>query len=237
MVLVQGTADVDDRDLDRNRDRYMRESIERRPGLKKMVPPRFLQRMFTWYFTRIYVHVRPERVYVWPDCDVTREPELFDSHMEEVRSHHAEEPPAELAAPDRGEPVWDERIEEVGGRYDSAVVSLVAPDGFPFSVRVPAKLDRERRVVRIDADPVGVPFQPGLACLTVHDHDDEFTWQRNFQVRGDLEQDESGWLVIPHKLIGGFEAPPSFPARLRGSVRKANRFRRTAKRELDRRAA
>src|ERR671914_1886699 len=43
MVLVQGTAEVDDRDLDRNRDRYMRESFAKRPGLEKMVPPRFLQ--------------------------------------------------------------------------------------------------------------------------------------------------------------------------------------------------
>jgi hypothetical protein len=236
-VLVQGTADVDDRDLDRNTERYLRESLERRPGLKKMVPPRFLRRLFKWYYTRIYVHVRPERVYVWPDCDVTREPELFDSHMEEVRSHHDEEPPAERAAPDHGEWVWDERIEEVGERYDKAVLSLVSPDGFPFSVRVPVRLDRERRLVRIDADPVGVPFQPGLACLTVHDHDDDFTWQRNFQVRGDLVQDESGWALGPHKLVGGMEAPPSTVKRWRDNARKANRFRRTAKRELDRRTA
>jgi hypothetical protein len=237
MVLVQGTADVDDRDLERNSERYLRESIERRPGLRKMVPPRFLRRLFTWYYTRIYVHVRPERVYVWPDCDVTREPELFDSHMEEVRSHHDEEPRAERAAPDRGEAVWDERIEEVGTRYDRAVLSLVAPDGFPFSVRLPVRLDREGRVVRIDADPVGVPFQPGLACLTVHDHDDDFTWQRNFQVRGDLVQDDAGWALAPHKLVGGMEAPSSTVKRLRENARKANRFRRTAKRELDRRAA
>jgi hypothetical protein len=237
MVLVQGTADVDDRDLDRNSERYMRESIERRPGVRKMAPPRFLRRLFAWYYTRIYVHVRPERVYLWPDCDVTREPELFDSHMEEVRSHHDEEPPAERAVPDRGEPVWDERIEEVGARYDMAVLSLVAPDGFPFSVRLPVRLDREGRLVRIDADPVGVPFQPSLACLTVHDHDDDFTWQRNFQVRGDLVQDESGWALAPHRLIGGMEAPPSTVKRLRDNARKASRFRRTAKRELDRRTA
>jgi hypothetical protein len=237
MVLVQGIADVDDRDLDRNRDRYMRESFEKRPGLKKMVPPRFLQRMFTWYYTRIYVHVRPERVYVWPDCDGTREPQLFDAHLEEVRSHHDEEPPGDHAAPDRGEPVWDGRMEELGERYDKAVVSLIAPDGFPFSVRLPVKVDAARRVVRLDAEPVGVPLQPGLACVTAHEHDEQFTWMRNFQVRGDLVEDDSGWIVVPHKLVGGFEAPPSFVARLRDNARKANRFRRTAKRQLDRRAA
>src|ERR671932_2783589 len=35
-VLVQGTADVDDRDLDANRERYGRESLEKLPGTAKM---------------------------------------------------------------------------------------------------------------------------------------------------------------------------------------------------------
>src|SRR5918911_5191108 len=38
-VLVQGTAEVDDRDLDANRERYKRESIEKLPGTKPLHPP------------------------------------------------------------------------------------------------------------------------------------------------------------------------------------------------------
>src|ERR687895_552363 len=64
MVLVQGTAAVDDRDLDANRARYQRESAVKLPGAAKLQPPAPLQRFFNWYFTRIYVHVRPERVFV-----------------------------------------------------------------------------------------------------------------------------------------------------------------------------
>ena len=37
----------------------------------------------------------------------------------------------------------------------------------------------------------------------------DFTWQQNFQVRGDLVYVEDGWALIPHKLVGGFELPPS----------------------------
>src|ERR1700749_475488 len=33
MVLVQGSADLDDRDLETNRERYSRESVEKVPGL------------------------------------------------------------------------------------------------------------------------------------------------------------------------------------------------------------
>src|SRR5215210_6721902 len=58
-VLVQGTAEVDDRDLAANRERYVRESGEKLPATKEMLPPKPVRRMFGWYFTRVYVHVRP----------------------------------------------------------------------------------------------------------------------------------------------------------------------------------
>jgi hypothetical protein len=235
-VLVQGTADVDDRDLDHNRERYTRESVEKLPSTKDGQPPKFLQRFFTWYYTRVYVHVRPERVYVWRG-GIDSEPELLDTHMEEVRSGHNEEPPAAHPGPRGREPAWDGRIDELGRLYETAVLSLVAPDGFPFAVRVPVTVDRDARRVRIDRPPPGVPLQPGLACLTAHDHDPGFQWQRNFQVRGDLVEDESGWSVVPAKLVGGFELPPgSTLQRYRLNAAKIRRFRKIGKRELAKRS-
>jgi hypothetical protein len=235
-VLVQGTAQVDDRDLDANRERYARESLEKLPGTKSIMPPKPVRRLFGWYFTRVYVHVRPERVYVWPDGDPAREPQLLDAHMEEVRSGHDEEPAAGHAATEGGERVWDERMDELGERYPSAVLSLVAPDGFPFSVRLPIELDREERRVRLGGSPLAVPLQPGLACLTAHDHHPRFLWQRNFQVRGDLVQEGDSWALAPHKLVGGFELPPtSAIARYRLNFNKMRRFRRKARKELVRR--
>jgi hypothetical protein len=233
LVLVQGTANVDDRDLEANRERYEREGGEKLPATKELLPPKPLRRLFSWYFTRLYVHVRPERVYIWPEGEVTREPQLLDTRIEEVRSGHVEEPPAPHARDEGGEPVWDERIEELGSRYSTAVLSLVAPDGFPFSCRIPIELDRRARRVGLGTGAMGIPVQPGLACLTAHDHDPDFRWQRNFQVRGDLVEAESGWALVPHKLVGGFELPPtSMLARYRMNARKILRFRRTAKREL-----
>ena len=91
-VLVQGTADVDDRDLPANRERYWRESAEKLPATKEMHPPKLVRGLFDWYYTRIYVHVRPERVFVWESGDVTSAPAVLDSHIEEVRSGHSEEP-------------------------------------------------------------------------------------------------------------------------------------------------
>jgi hypothetical protein len=232
-VLVQGIADVDDTDLDANRERYERESRIKLPATVKQHPPKPLRRAFGWYYTRVYVHVRPERIYAWPDGDATAEPTLYDTHLEEVRSGHDEEPPAPHAPAEGGAEAWDERINELGKRYPTAVLSLVAPDGFPFSLRLPISVDSAARRIRIGAGALGIPVQPGLACLTAHDHHPDFLWQRNFQVRGDLVEEDDGWALVPHKLVGGFELPPgSLLERLRLNASKARRYRATAKREL-----
>jgi hypothetical protein len=232
-VLVQGTADVDDRDLDANRVRYKREIAVKLPGAQSEMPPKVFDRFIGWYLTRIYIHVRPERIYVWTDGDPAREPTLFDAHMEEVRSGHDEEPDAQLADVTGGAVAWDERMEELGARYPEAVVTLVCPDGFPFSVRVPVEVDRDAQRVRLGGALVGVPWQPGLACLAAHDHSPDFKWQRNFQVRGDLVEEDGGWAIVPRKLVGGFELPPGgMVGRLRLNAKKVRRFRKVAKREL-----
>src|SRR6478735_6792101 len=44
MVLVQGTAKVDDADFDANARRYQRESLEKLPATKEQLPPEFLRR-------------------------------------------------------------------------------------------------------------------------------------------------------------------------------------------------
>jgi hypothetical protein len=232
-VLVQGTADVDDRDLEANRKRYKREIAEKLPATQQDMPPRVFEPLLHWYLTRVYIHVRPERIYVWENGAIGAEPQLFDAHMEEVRSGHAEEPADDHAAVVGGPEAWDERMDELGDRYPEAAITLVAPDGFPFSVRLPIEVDRDAHRLRLGGAPVGVPWQPGLACVTAHDHSEDFRWQRNFQVRGDLVEENGAWAVIPRKLVGGFELPPGgLIARTRLNMKKMRRFRKTAKREL-----
>ncbi len=232
-VLVQGSAGVDDRDLEANRRRYAREAAEKLPSLGGRQPPEALQRFFSWYFTRIYIHVRPERVYVWRSAD--SEPELYDAHMEEVRSGHSEEPDRFHAGPEGGAISWHPRLNELGTTYPTAVLSIVGPDGFPFAMRVAVRAHEADREIRVKHPPAGAPLQPGLACLTAHAHDPSFGAMQNFHVRGDLVMRDGGWALIPHKLVGGIEAPSSKLAFLRANAGKAIRFRRTAKRELARR--
>ena len=236
MVLLQGVASVDDADLEANRERYEREFAQRFPATAGELPPAPVRRWFQWYFTRIYVKVRPERVFTWPGGDIESEPELHGTHLEETRSGHSEEPEQGHADPEGGRIAWDGRLRELGVEHPTAVLALVAPDGFPFAARVPVRADPARGKVRILRTPTQVPWQPGLACLTAHATAPDMSWQRNFQVRGDLVRDDEGWAVVPHRLVGGFELPPgSTLSRLRLNFSRARRYHRTAKRELARR--
>lgn len=235
-VLVQGTAQIDDADLGANRERYRRESARKLPATVEMMPPKVVEGLFSWYYERIYIRVRPERVFVWRDG--AGEPELLDSHMEEVRSGHSEEPSQPHPPPRRRAPAWDARIEELGDRHATAALAWVAPDGFPLAVRAGVRWrGDERRVAITDLD-AGLPMESGPACLTAHSHAPDFKWQENFQVRGDLLEAGEGWALSPHRLIGGFELPrESELARYRRNLGKSVRFYRTRKRVLKERAA
>ena len=113
-----------------------------------------------------------------------------------------------------------------------------APTASRSPCGLPVRPDVAARLIRLGVDPVGAPLEAGLACLVVHSHAPDFSWQRNFQVRGDLIADDDGWALAPHKLVGGFELPPgSAFSRLRINAKKARRYHKVAKAELARRAA
>jgi hypothetical protein len=233
-VLVQGTATVDDEDLKANAERYFHDSGEKLPATKKMHPPKFLRPMFNFYYVRIYIKVRPERVFVWPDGDLSEEPTVHDAHLEEVRSGHNEEPAEEPGAPAGGAPAWDQRMDFLM-EQETGVLSWLGPDGFPISVRVPHSVDPSSREIRIGAHPAGLPLIEGRACLTVHAHAPDFTWQRNMQVRGDLARSPDDLRLTPRKIVGGFEIPKG-AGRFRDFVRKGPGFYRTYRRRMRERA-
>ena len=233
-VLVQGTATIDDEDLRTNADRYVHELGEKLPATRKMQPPKPLRPLLNFYYARIYIGVRPERIFVWPDGDLATEPILHDAHLEEVRSGHSEEPPEEHGRSTGGPAAWDERLGLLA-EHQTGVLSWLGPDGFPISLRVPHTADPARHEIRIEAEPASLPVLEGRACLTVHRHAPDFTWQRNMQVRGDLVRSADGLRLVPRKVVGGFEIPKGL-GRFRDFIKKGPRLHRTYRRRLRERA-
>src|ERR687892_115496 len=183
--------------------RYEREMADKLPALHALAPTGPLKRFFSWYYDRIYLSVRPERVYVWPSGELEAEPTLYDAHVEEVRSGHNEEPEEGHAPPEGGMDVWDPRLDRLGREDPTAVLAFVGPDGFPFAVRVPVRADEAAHVVRIEGDPVGAPIEAGPASLCAHAHADDLTWQRSYQVRGDLAEQNGLFVLHPHRVVAG----------------------------------
>jgi hypothetical protein len=229
-VLVQGTATIDDADLKANADRYVRESGEKLPATKKMQPPKPIRPMFNFYYARIYIKVRPERVFVWQGGELGQPPTVHGARLEEVRSGHSEEPPEQHGSPPGGATAWDERMSFLD-EHETGVLSWLGPDGFPIAVRVPYTADQTRREILIGSEPAGLPVLEGRACLTVHAHAPDFTWQRNMQVRGNLVRTDEGLKLVPRRVVGGFELPPG-RGRFRDFVKKGPGFYRTYRRRL-----
>ena len=231
-VLVQGIAEVDDQNLERNAERYFHDSGVKLPETKKMHPPKPMRSMLGWYYTRIYVYVRPERVFIWRGGSAGSEPEIHDAHLDEVRSGHVEEPAEDHGAPAPGGTPWDQRVDEMGRDYETAAISWLAPDGFPLSVRLPIRVDADSRAIHLELEPNGLPLAEGRACLTVHRHEPNFAWQSNFQVRGNLRNEGGGWKLVPTRLVGGFEVPKSAIGRSRTFITRMLPYRRRAKRRI-----
>jgi hypothetical protein len=228
-VLVQGTARIDEEDLEANAKRYVREGAQKLPKAYEKMPPESMYRFLRWYLDRIYIHVKPERILVWPGGDIAAPPQV------------ALGDPLPPAAPGPGgqspQSAWKPRIEQLGTTYPTAVLAFVGADGYPVAVRVPVRADAAAGLVRLTATPAGIPLAPGRACLTAHAHGPQFEWQRNFQVRGELLDTGDGWAISPHKLVGGFEIPESQLAVLRANFKKVLRYRKIAKAELAKRAS
>ena len=207
-VLVHGTAEVDDRDLLANRERYWRESLEKLLATKDMHPPRVMRGLFSWYYTRIYVKVRPERVFVWergdhaccPPCSTRTSrrcaPAIPRSPNRRIPRPAAEPRRGTSASRSRGAPP------DGGARVGRA-------DGFPLSARVPVRARRIGTGSRSTPSPAELPLLEGRGCLTAHAHDPDFSWQENFQVRGDLVRDPDGWSLVLASADRGASEPPT----------------------------
>ena len=131
-VLVQGTAEVDERDLDANRERYLRESGEKLPATKKMHPPALMRGLRSLV---LHADLRPRA----PRAGLRlarRRPRQAPGRPRRpprggpLRPHRGAAA-SRTAEPTGGAAAWDARIDELGSRHPTAVLSWVAPGRLP----------------------------------------------------------------------------------------------------------
>ena len=195
-------------------------------------------RLFDWYFMRIYVYVRPERVFVWEKGDfATRADSSYGAHMEEVRSRHSEEPAVERPAPEGGTgslgraprgaraPAPDGRRSRSSGptAFPCRAGSRSSPTAASGRIRLGELPDWLRR-----GSGQGLPRRPTPTGPSSSGR------RTSRSAATSCARTPAGSLV-PHRLIGGFELPKSKLEAYRVNFKKMRRFRKIAKRELAKR--
>jgi hypothetical protein len=191
VVLVQGLATVRDTDLQANCDQYVRRVMAKTPAAFKGMP-KFLLRSVGWYFTRIWVHVTPVRVWWWDSDAMTSEPGQW------VALPETSVPPSDPAPPGKPPAAWLEppadwrsTARDVISRLDQRSLAWVGADGFPLSVPITGLEQTEIGFrLQIGRHLPGTPAGP--ACLTAHAHPEVFTGQENHTFIGDVRRSGAG---------------------------------------------
>lgn len=183
LVLVQGTAEVFDRDLQRNTERYVNLLLRRAP-LTFRLPLRtpLLRQLLVGYVTRIWIEVTPEGEYVWP-----REGSLPDPLRKASRPS--------AFSPIPGIPLPEDVFTWLPRYTRPPVLAYLDARGWPAAMRVQATLRQGHITVESELEPSeGAP-----ACLTYHRLIGNYRANDAFIIRGHF--DAAGRL-IPEKVVG-----------------------------------
>jgi hypothetical protein len=124
--------------------------------------------------------------------------------------------------------MWDEIVRLLPS-FDSAVLTGVDADGYPYSVRCSPSADSTARMLRVQL-PTYAPIQAGPASLLCHSHDENLWNLRSFHVRGNLIREDGEWVFRPQRYLPGAGVEG-----LRGMVRFVTGSRRNTKRYLKKR--
>lgn len=186
IVHIYGQASVRDADLQANTDRFVNLVFQRFPDIYGQVP-RILLKKMSWYFTRIWIQVTPLRILWWPGGDLSREPKTWQA----PKSRPV--PPSDPSPIGKGFKRWDNPPTEwrSSAQYAAAslgkpVLTVVDSDGYPVPIRT-NDVSLEAKGFQLSLCQTSPTPAEGKACLTFHQHDEEFiSWQENLVFVGQV---------------------------------------------------
>jgi hypothetical protein len=181
-VLVQGTAEVLDTDLQRNTERYVDELLRKGSLIGVLVRVPLLRQLMVGYLARIWIEVSPTQEFAWHRGGTLPGPLLRATRPDTFS------PGAAIALP--GDVFnWLPRYTR------PPVLSYVDAAGRPAAIRVRATVRPDH--IAIDSGPE--PSEGAPACLTYHRLIGKYRANDAFIIRGHF--DAAGRL-IPEKVVG-----------------------------------
>lgn len=120
--------------------------------------------------------------------------------------------------------MWDEIVWLLPD-FDTAVLTGLDAEGYPYGVRVRPRADATGQVLRVPL-PAYTPIQAGPASLLCHAHDEKLWNLRSFLVRGVLRREVGGWAFEPRVFVpgAGVEGPMGMVRFVSGSRRNTERY-------------
>ncbi len=179
-VLVQGDAEVagEVKTSLAGFEEYWKRLFERQPAGKMYGANPLTRYLMDWYYMRLYIFIRPRRTMWRAEGD-------FGRVAEEVRVTG--------------------RVDEIARylpAFQTAVLSGLDTEGYPYSVRCRPVLDRSMGIWRLDL-PMDTTIQPGPASLLCHSHNERLWNLKSFLVRGRLQRDEGGSTFVSERFVPG----------------------------------
>jgi hypothetical protein len=86
--------------------------------------------------------------------------------------------------------MWNKQLARLATKYPTGVLSVADVDGYPASVRLPARLDTKRRIVTFPALPPYAQGWRGKACLLFHRHNNRLEGLRQMVLKGELVEED-----------------------------------------------
>ena len=120
--------------------------------------------------------------------------------------------------------MWDDIVRHLPD-FESAVLTGLDPEGYPYSVRCRPRTDPVGRTLRVLL-PVEASLRAGPASLLCHRHDENLWNLKSFLVRGTLSRDAQGWSFHAQRFIpaAGIGGPMGMVRFVTGSRRSAKRY-------------
>jgi hypothetical protein len=206
VLLVQGSAEVDDINLEQGWKRYFAGWARRQPSARESVPK--MRQMWPGYVQRAIIRIQPTRFLGWPEGDMQRPPEAVEVHG--ARSDN--QGPKALARRPRSDRVtesdvmivWtDELIAQIGS-YSRAALSYMGESGYPVTLPLPLTFDRlaHHFTFPMPAQPPAImPEAEGSTSITLLRYDQQRANEAYVLFYGQLARHDDTWSFTPWRVV------------------------------------
>jgi hypothetical protein len=84
----------------------------------------------------------------------------------------------------------EKKLAALASTYPSAVLTVLTPSGYPYSVRCSVELDEAERLATFKSLPTPPPGVEGKACLLFHAHNERLEGLRQMVIKGELAEEK-----------------------------------------------